>query len=39
MKNPFEMFFGGGNSQDEQETNSTDDLNQARKTKSCERKT
>ena len=33
MKNPLEMLFGGGNGQDEQETNSTDDLNKQEKRK------
>ena len=33
MKNPLEMLFGGGNSQDEQEANSTDDLNKQEKRK------
>jgi ATP-dependent HslUV protease ATP-binding subunit HslU len=33
MKNPLEMLFGGGNSQDEQESNSTDDLSHQEKQK------
>ncbi|MCQ6274086.1 HslU--HslV peptidase ATPase subunit [Bacillus sp. V3B] len=33
MKNPLEMLFGAGNTQDEQESNSTDDLNHQEKRK------
>jgi ATP-dependent HslUV protease ATP-binding subunit HslU len=33
MKNPLEMLFGGGNTQDEQESNSADDLNKQEKRK------
>lgn len=36
MKNPLEMLFGGGNSQDEQESNSTDDLSHQEKRKSVQ---
>jgi len=33
MKNPLEMLFGGGNSQEDSETNPTDDLNKQEKRK------
>jgi len=33
MKNPLEMLFGGGNSQEDSETNPTDDLNKQEKQK------